>query len=235
MGLQLCRESGPFDFRDSCVRRSWTALAPVALVFALCIVSLPVPGPARWIIGVLKSPFNTYLTLHEAEALAASAAPSDKVNEDISYSNETLVAVPLWRTVVLSWISLLQTLVWLGVGSFLLMDERTAVWAAICPMLVAASWLYATARPVLRPTATPPYDLFCLFIIQLISAILLLGGVLFDHNASGSPLPPTFVILGLVANLVAVLVLVVVVINMPVGVPSEHVKKEEIVNVLSCI
>jgi hypothetical protein len=75
----------------------------------------------------------------------------------------------------------------------------------------------------------PPYDLFVVYCAHLVMGILLLGGELFDYGVVGST-PPMLVTLALSANLAAVLGLLVVLGSMPLAVPSNRVKKEDIVS-----
>jgi len=232
MGLQLCNDFSPFDFRDACVRTSWSALIPVVIVFLFCMSSLPVPGPVQRPLGIIKAPFETYMTLPEAEALDANASTEGKLGADEDMGDDPLVPVPLWRSLVLSWIGLVQTLVWLGVGSYLWVVDSYNLWNALCPVLISASWLYATARPIFNPMATPPMDLFSIYCVHIVAGSLLFGGVLYDHNISGLPLPPSLAIVALVFNLVAIMVLLAVVVNMPMGIPSKRVRKENIVSII---
>jgi hypothetical protein len=59
--------------------------------------------------------------------------------------------------------------------------------------------------------------------------IILLGGNIQAKDVYDIPLPAPAVIIGQVFNLVAVLLLLGVVVSMPVGIPSNKVKKNEIV------
>ena len=245
---QLCRDAGPFDFHDSCVRSSWSALLPAAFVFFLCLFSIPVPRILTRFFAVLKSPFEPYLNLHEAEALDVSAgtdyrevtADADRDANTVTTKLEIEVpdTVPLWRTVVFAFVGLVEALCWLSYGSYnlinLLSDSDSPIHPdflglIIPPFLIAISWVYAVVRPVVWSTATPPYDLFVVYSAHLVMGILLLGGELFDCGVAGST-PPLLAILALSANLAAVMVLLVVLGNMPLGVPSNQVKNEEIVS-----
>jgi len=231
--MGFCGESGAFEFSNACIRGSWSALLPAAFVFTLCLFSLPFPGPKPKIFSIIKAPFETYLPLHEAEALDVIAAAGDKVtgDEDVSAAGvEVPDLVPLWRTLVFGFLGLSETLCWLGDASFRFINDPTDVWGGLRPILVAISWLYATIRPLIWPSASPPYDLFSIYVVHLIGGILQFGGILFDHNVVGVPLPPTVVVMGLVANLVVIVVLLAAVVTMPLAIPSKRVKKEDIVS-----
>ncbi|KDQ49974.1 hypothetical protein JAAARDRAFT_42467 [Jaapia argillacea MUCL 33604] len=222
MALQICGGAGFFDLRDACVRHVWGALLPAAFVFILCLGYIPLPKPLQKLVNFIKSPLTRYITLPEAEALDAG----DNV-EDVASKTPP---VPLWRTVVLTWIALLETLVWLGIGSYrLIAQPNEHPWyAVVLPIIVAASWFYAAVKPVVRPSPTPPYDLFILYIIHLVGAILALGHVIFEHKVQWIPLPPPLMLAGMILNLVAAILLVVVVLNMPLAIPSSRVKKKDI-------
>jgi hypothetical protein len=239
---RLCTDAAPFDFEDPCIRSSWGALLPASFVFLLCIASIPIPLPR--LLAVLKSPFQSYMTLYEAEALDFSSS-ADKVT--IADTSTEIQAIPLWRTVVFAFVGLVEALSWLSYGSYNLINntdqlshspspvlvrlllDPISVGPAISPFLIALSWVYTVVRSVVKPSATPPYDLCVVYLAQLLAAVLMLGGVLFDYSVVGIT-PQTLVLLALSANLGAVLGLLVVLGNMPLGVPSNHVKKEDIVS-----
>ncbi|KAJ6491631.1 hypothetical protein C8R47DRAFT_1214434 [Mycena vitilis] len=222
--MKLCGDSDALDLSSPCIRGSWAALAPSVFVLAICLsfVHPPLPKPVRKVVEATKRQFSQYLTLHEAEALALAG------DKDVS---ETAVAVenvvPLWRTIVFAFIGLLEALVYLAVGSFLLITGQP-VWDAIRQYLVALTWVYAAARPVLRPTATPPFDLLTVYVMHMLGGIVQLGGYLFQHNSYGAPLPGTLVLVGLSLNLAVLVGLVSVIMGMPLALPSRLVKKEDI-------
>jgi hypothetical protein len=192
-----------------------TLLLPT-FVFFLCLSSLPIPVPA-----VLKSLFQSFLNLHEAEALEIS------VDGDKEFTNHD---IPLWRTTVFAFVGLLEALGWLSYGyiNYYSRIHTDFFGTAVSPFLHAASWVYTVVRPVVRPTATPPYDLFAVYCAHFVTGVLFLGGVLFDYGVVGST--PLLVTLALSANLGAVVGLLVVLGNMPLALPSNRVKKEDIVS-----
>jgi hypothetical protein len=221
MVVQLCPDSNGLDLSDACVRTSLSAIIPAAFVFVLCLFSvIPVPAFARQFTNAIKSPFRAFLPLREAEALVVQAEKPD----DIVVDN----AVPLWRTVLLSFVALVQALVWTAVGAYSLITGNHHLWTAIAPLLIAATWIYASCKPVFWPKPTIHYDLFTLFVLHLVLAIVMLGGTLYEHEIFGVPLPSKLPFFGLVANLLAVLLVLAVVGNMPFELPSNYVKKEDI-------
>lgn len=217
--MELCPgSSSPFQFDDPCIRESWASLLPAAIVFLLGISSLPIsiPPPLKNVLGI--NAFQSFLTLHEAEALDAASAVHTETEISVT------AKPPLWRTVVLSTLSLLQSLAWLALASYRLITHPFHL-RALLPFALALPWVYATLRPLLRPPTTPPYDLFVLFVAHLVMGALMLGGVLYTEAEAS-----VLVLAGLSANIMAVLVCLAVVVNIPMDVPSSSVKTEDIVS-----
>jgi hypothetical protein len=92
----------------------------------------------------------------------------------------------------------------------------------ISPFLIAVSWLYTVVRPVLKPTATLPYDPLAVYCAFLVTGVLMLGEVLFNYGIIGNP-PPLLVTLALSANLGAVLGLLAFLGSIPLALPSNRV------------
>jgi len=219
--MRLCPSSlSPFDFADPCIRESWASLLPAVLVITLCFFSLPISLPKRVHNFLGLTTFKTFLTLREAEALDASVV--DEVETDV------VSRPPLWRTLLISTLSVVETLAWLALGLYRLIT-RPFHPSSLLPFILALAWIYASLRPILRPSSTPPYDLFSLFVVHLVTGMLMLGGVLYSHHVLDAPMPGRLSMIGLVGNLVGVVVGFVVVVNIPMAVPSSRVKKEEIV------
>lgn len=222
MVAQLCPDSNHLDLSDPCVRISLSAITPAAFVFVLCLFSvIRIPAFARPLTNAIKSPFRTFLTSREAEALLTQAEKT----HDVVVDN----AVPLWRTVVLSFVALVQALVWTAVGAYNFVTNTYHVWTSIAPLLIAATWLYASCKAVFWPKPTIHFDLFTLFVLHLVLGIIMLGGTLYEHEIFHVPLPSRLPFFGLIANLVATLVVLAVVGNMPFELPSNSVKEEDIV------
>ncbi|OJA13396.1 hypothetical protein AZE42_08993 [Rhizopogon vesiculosus] len=222
MVAELCPGSNLLDLSDACVRTSLTAIVPAAFVFLLCLfpVIIPIPAFARPLVNAILSPFRDFLPLREAEALVFQADKTDGIVVDN--------AAPLWRTVLLSFVALVQALIWTAVGTYSLITTKDHVWMGIAPLLIATTWVYACCKAVFRPKPTIHSDLFTLFVLHLVLGIVMLGGTVYEHEILGVPLPPRLSLLGLISNLVAVFVVLAVVGNMPFELPSNHVKKEDI-------
>ncbi|TFY73932.1 hypothetical protein EWM64_g10080 [Hericium alpestre] len=120
----------------------------------------------------------------------------------------------LWHPLALAWIALLETLVWVSIGSFHLVQVRSPI-NIVQPFGTAATWLYATIRPVIRPKPTPPYGLFTLYGVHLAVSVLGFVGMFYDKYVGCVPLPSGIVLLGHGLNLVAVGGLVAIVLGMP--------------------
>lgn len=230
-----CPNAGSIDFADPCIRTIWSALLPALFVFILCTNTL-LPKSVKKHFGSVI-PFDEtltrFLTLHEAEALDAPGGEMAYLDDEAAPKGFVQVevenTVPLWRTVMLSFVSLLETLCWISVACFTLVVKPDQVWDGVGSLLIALTWLYASCRPIVKPSPTPPWDLFVLFTAQLFMGILQMGGILYAKEVYETPLPATAVIVGHVFNLLALLVLLGVVVSMPLAVHSSLVQKRDIV------
>lgn len=227
--MSLCDDKSPFDFGDSCVRASWGAFVPGAFVFALCVSSIPIPSAVRRILEPVTRQFRPFLTLHEAEALDAQGLAGEKEGEIIN-GVHVPHSLPLWRTVVFAFVGMIEALWCLAHGSYLLYEEPHNWWRGTGALIFAVAWLYTVIRPVARPSPTPPFDLFVIYLLVFFAGILELGGYLYDYNVYDIPLPSRFVFAGIGVSLVATTGLLGVVLSMPLAIPSERVKKEDIVS-----
>jgi hypothetical protein len=219
-----CNGASPWDLSSSCVRISYSALVPAivaAVVFLLAVVRLP-PLLKR-VVEVVISPLKNFLPLPEAEALLAQ----DEKIETRRDPQHT----PFWPTAVLSLTALLETLVWIAVGSYLLLVDTLDTWHAALPYLIAVSWLYACCRPILKPTATPPYDLVVLYLTRTVFDAIVVGGVLYDKQVYNLPLPALAMTVALVLNLVGDVVSMLTVFSMPLSIPSAYVDPTKIVSI----
>ncbi|KAG1773289.1 hypothetical protein EV702DRAFT_1131440 [Suillus placidus] len=219
--VQLCPGSNALDLSDVCVRTSLGAIIPAALVLALCLFSISrIPAFARPLTSAIELPLRSFLTLREAEALDGQGEKTG----DVVVDN----AVPLWRTVLLSFVALVQALLWSAAGAYSIITTKAYIWMGIAQLLIAATWIYASCKPVFWPKPTVHFDLFALFVLHFVFGIILLGGTLYEHEVFGVPLPPQLQFLGLISNLIAILVVVTIVGNMPFELPSNRIKREDI-------
>lgn len=169
--MAVCQASSLFSLSDQCVRQFWTATVPAILAAAFCIFALPVPTPIKRILYIIRVPFTNFLPLSEAEAL--------DIGEVLVYDEKSHTTIP--RTLFISTLSLLESLVWLGIGSYVFALEPSVTWNNVPPFLLALSWLYASLHIMLKPTSTPPFDLFTLYTAHFILGILTIGGIMYDY------------------------------------------------------
>ena len=216
--MAVCDGERLTDLSYACVRSYWAAVIPLALVGVVLLASVP---PLSILLRIIRKPLNNFLPVHEAEAL--TSGEKDLVDDEAP-------AVPLWRTLLLSTVSLVETLLWVGVGCYGLVVNPEHTWGGMRDLLVAATWFYAALRPVVRPTATAPWDLFSLFAAHFLLDIVTFFGHLYDQYVFGLPMPSTVRSTVYIINIVAVGGLLVLLMNMPLGVPSKRVKKEDIVS-----
>ncbi|KAJ4488293.1 ABC transporter type 1, transmembrane domain-containing protein [Lentinula aciculospora] len=217
MGLKLCPGASPTEFSDVCIRETWSTLVLTVFVFWLYLFAAPHMFYPQWVIQLaelVKKPFKTYLTLHEAEALGGDEREEVHVEEH----------VPLWRTLVFAFVGLVEIILWLATGAYNIALSRSA----LNSFLNVFVWSYTVARPVLYPSPTVPYDLFCIYNLQLVSETFQLGGMLFTRDAFGLPLPSTNIVVLHAVNLCLVVILLAVVLCMPMAIPSRKVNRKDI-------
>ncbi|KAF9219896.1 P-loop containing nucleoside triphosphate hydrolase protein [Gyrodon lividus] len=224
---QLCgSSSGHFDFSDACTRASWSALLPSALVAVLCMFSLRVPLPSIFhnFATCVRAPLHAFLTLHEAEALDEAVHRAESVLND-----DQLLAVdgafPLRWNGLLTFIALVQVLACFASGMYSLITGNDDSWIAITTIFVGLTWVYGLCKPTFWPKPTAHLDLFALYVIHLLLAVLLIGGTIYEYEILHVPMPPGLQLFRMAVNLVAVVAGLAVVITMPFELPSVRVKK----------
>ncbi|TFY66276.1 hypothetical protein EVG20_g4808 [Dentipellis fragilis] len=223
MRFAICPGDAPLDFDSACVRSFWATILPAVLVFVLCFsITFPAPIKFRHWIATL---FRLFLTLDEAEALKGSTSVGDADEPEEEIRIEKTV-VPLWSSLILGWVGLVETLVWLSIGSFNAINNPTPI-NIVRPFLSAGAWFYATLRPIVRPQSTPPFDLFILYNVQLAVGVLTFGGLCYDAKIEGI-LPLRIVITAHVLNLAAVLGLLAIVFSMPLDIPNKQVDTNQV-------
>jgi hypothetical protein len=143
--------------------------------------------------------------------------------KDLEFIEES---VPLRRTPVCVFVGITEAFCWIAHGSFSLYKDPKN---DILPFLIAIVWLYTVIRPIARPTATPPHDLFTIYLLLFGSSILQIGGLLYDHTVFSIPYPPPLTIFALSLNLVAVIGMLCLILSMPLAIPSNLINPSEIV------
>lgn len=233
MTRSLCPGQSPFDFGDPCIRASWSAFLPAAFVFALCIFSIPLPAFVRRVFEPVTRYFVPFLTLSEAEALDEQSTGGDKHSVEDEHGGpavQVTQSLPLWRTVVFAFVGVAETLWYLGYGCYLLYEEPENLWKGGRALCFSVAWLYTVVRPVAHPTPTPPFDVFGIYVCLSVATILELTGYLYDHYVYDIPLPSGLVLSGFGITLLACIIVLAVIFGMPLAIPSERVKKEDIVS-----
>ena len=227
MSIHFSHDSRLFDVIDPRMRVSWSSLISAAFVFVLCLFRLPAPKFSRKYIQMLKAPFETYMTLIQAEALNGDPMDIDDLGvQKLEMPKPYL----FWRPTFFALVGLVETLCWLTYGSFLFISGSMDIWDSYPPFLMGVSWLYTVIRSIMRPPVTPPYDLLCVYCLHLIDGLVQLGGIIYDNQVFGTSLPSIFSIFMLVTNLAVVFGLFAVLVSMPLAVPSNRVRKEDIVS-----
>lgn len=199
---------------------------PALFVCILCIGQTPIPSPVSNALKFFRTPFDSFITLAEAESINAEGSSVD------AYSKKKINA-PAWFTILLSSMALLETVFWMGLTSFLLAaandDENYGqypLWVA----LKVLSWIYASIKPIIQPTATTPYDLFVIYIVQFVVAVVDIGEIIFDHYVYDILLPSGLVITLHIVNISISVLSLVLVLSQPLAIPADYIPRNEIVS-----
>ena len=219
MGINL------LDFGDPFVRELWACILPSAFVILFCATLIPVPGWLRSVWRRVSLPLRNSLTLEEAEAYEAAHEHEKGIHPDHSTPTKPATSIP--QTIALSGLALLQVLVWLGLGSYSF-AVHAKIWDGVLSVVTALTWLYASLRPVIWSSQTVFYDLFTLYLAHLVTGLIVLGGLFFDHSVYQLPLPSQAALAARVVNLSVLTLLLVIVLNMPFAVPSARINKDDI-------
>lgn len=229
MVQDLCPSaSGPFDFGDRCIRETWAYLFPTGIVFFLCLFSLPfsLPPRVRRVLGL--DALQPFLTLEEAEVLSSDVHALDRDGE-----SATVPKPSLWRTVMLTSISLLEGTAWFGLGMYYRVIGDPIEASSILPPLLGLSWIYAVLRSSLRPSVTVPYDLLILFVVHVVMGLWVIGALVYAQYVLDEALPGIGWMMGIGACMAGVVVQLAIVINMPMAVPDSRIKKDVVSAVYS--
>ncbi|KAJ7660132.1 hypothetical protein DFH06DRAFT_1472233 [Mycena polygramma] len=213
--MTLCPDAGLFDLGDACARRTLAALIPSILVSAFCAANFhpPLPPPIKRLVRIARQPFVQSLTLHEAQGLILG-------KELEVQDSERIRVIPVWRP-FLAVIGVVQCVAWIGIAAFSFATE-TRAWAGVSELLVGGSWLYTTLRAATHLSATPPYDLFTLYLTFLVTGIVQFAGYIFEYIVDGIPLPGRGIIIGMALNVASTLAVLLAVLSMPLNVPSSR-------------
>jgi hypothetical protein len=234
--MSSCRFSSVIwhlDLDLSCARSFWGALVPAAFIFLLSVVAIPHPTWLSNLMLPIKGPLSPFLTLQEAEALDAASITESKAalgQSDADAVAEHVESRHFWKSLLLSWFALIETLVWLGIASFTIIQDNSGPVYVASPFVLSLTWLFATVRSIVRPKLTPPYDLFTLYLIHTVFELVSLGAFAYSHHVHGTPLPPSLIFTAHILNLCVLFILVAIVLSMPLSIPSRRVEKAKIVS-----
>jgi hypothetical protein len=212
------------DFGDPFVRELWATFLPSAFVILFCVTLIPVPGKIRSAWHRISRPLRNSLSLEQAEAYETAYQKAKRSPPDHSTPKSV---TSIFRTTTLSGLALLQVLAWLGLGSYSFAVNAEAQNGFI-PVVTALTWLYASLRPIMWPSPTVFYDLFALYLAHLVTGLITLGGLFFDHSVYQLPLPSRIALAARVINLSVVTISLIVVLNMPLAVPSATINEDDV-------
>ena len=212
------------DFGDPFVRELWACILPSAFVIIFYATLIPVPERVQSIWQRVSHPLRNSLTLEQAEAYEVV---HDKTKRSTLHHSVTKSETSIFRTTTLSGLGLLQVLAWLGLGSYL-SAVNAEIRDGILPVVTAVTWLYASLRPIVWPSQTVFYDLFALYLAYLVTRLITLGGLFFDHSVYQLPLPSGIALAARVMDLSVIVISLVIVLNMRFAVPSATINEEDV-------
>ncbi|KLO18997.1 P-loop containing nucleoside triphosphate hydrolase protein [Schizopora paradoxa] len=200
---------------------TWATFLPVSLVLALSICSIRYPRLVIAAFRFLSRPWTTFLSLSEARAYELDGGA-------VVEETEVEKRAPLWFTVLLVVVAAVEAIAWTVVAAFTVArggpdTVRYGFQAAI----LSVTWVYAAIKPIANPKGTPSYDLLALYVLHLIGAIILLGGVLYDHNVHSVPNPPSAILAAYSVNLALIVSLILAMINRPMGILALNADKSD--------
>ncbi|KAJ8522225.1 hypothetical protein ONZ45_g1124 [Pleurotus djamor] len=211
--MRPCDNDAVLDFTNSCVRNLWGAIVPASLVLVFCLASTPKPGPLRRASDNIASIFHTFLTLDEAQALSQEQHRSKQVTNDNRKPTQDRTGLVL--------VGVAQSCFWLGSTFFrlALAAEIPDTGELIPTLLLAISWFYSSIRLVSSPIVSAPLDLFTLYFVFFVGALVDLSGLVYENYVYDSALPTVIPATGLVVNLSVIVWLLVTVLRMPFNPP----------------
>ena len=228
--MGVCTPSDLYDLPYQCARQLYGSVVLAVILFILAVSAVPSPPILTKAFSNITPVFKQFLTLSESESLDEKARDAGKPTpSDSSLLKSVRQSIPLWRTLCFAFVGMVQSVCWIAVGSYALYSGDADRIVSTFPFVMALGWLYTVLRPLVRPPATPPYDLFTLYIVFLCLVMAQIGGVFYEHGVFGIALPTTPTLLVMAANTASVLVLLGIVLAMPMAQPSEFVNPDDIV------
>ncbi|KAF8144221.1 ABC transporter type 1, transmembrane domain-containing protein, partial [Mycena galopus ATCC 62051] len=220
--MTICPGTTLLDLGDGCVRDTWSALVPALLVLAFCAIKFhpPFPSPIRRLVRAVQTPFKQFLSLREAEGLLSPGL------QDVGVEDAAKYDVPVWRPVLVV-IGVVQSVVWIGFAASSFVMEAP-LYQGLRQLLLGNTWMYTVARAAVHTSATPPYDLFVLYVVYFVIGIVKIGGYVFEHNVDGIPFPGPPVLAGICVYIASTLAVLLAVLSMPLNVPSSRTNVSQI-------
>jgi hypothetical protein len=209
------------DLRSACTRSTLSILGPASLVALFCLVrALRLATAHRTLAPAFVEPFQKFITLRDAEAIAAgtSTSPPDEASAKHSPSWLSALALPA--------IAILEAVAWTIYGSYQSVSTPVQGWAAVLPFAAALTWVYSAIRAILSPQPTPHYDILTILLAQLVGALLMLGGIAFDAYIKDA-LPSVNVIVLHIINFFAILALNIIILAKPLAIRSPIAKRDD--------
>jgi hypothetical protein len=180
---------------------------------------------------VLHSPIRHTRLFKAISNLLTDFLPLEEavaIENNLRVAELVLPPVPLWRTLSLALPAIVETVAWVALSSYrLAVFESHAAYDLWAPVLVAVSWFYASLKPVMRPSPTPPYDLFIMYLVHAFTALLSVGSATYTRYTYGESVSNAYV-LGTTIHFIILGGLLAIVFSMPLGVPTSQVDKVEI-------
>lgn len=208
--MALCKPSSDeLDLSLQCVAL-WSTMFPAIPLLVLLLISIPKPSS-------LRSLTTPLLLRDEAEALDATATPAGFAKPH----------PPQRRMLLLSAISLAQSLSWFFVGSLYLLFYP-AIYTTRA-YVTALAWLYVVVRLILHPPVTAPLDAFALVLSHFAGASLQLGIIAYDSYLGVVELSAWAVVVNTL-NLAAVLLALLLLLSMPTVMSTERIGKTQTVS-----
>jgi hypothetical protein len=237
MASRICAADSLFDFEKVCIRVLWGIFVPlsitVALVLGAILRVLPYPSAFREWWRKFTAPFEEFITLEEAETFLASHEDANST-QGVEGKKWTPAShkPPVWKNALVSLASWSQVISWLALGiqGFLTETSDDGL-GLLISVLLAVPWLYSAIRPIVRPFATAPYDIFALLLSQVYCTLFRFGGRWYEYGAFDRPLPGLIVMVIWGLNIVALIISFAVVLGMPLGLPGKSVDPATIVSI----
>jgi hypothetical protein len=241
MASRVCAAGSSFDFEDACVRAVWAVAVPcsitLALVLSAVLRGLPYPLAFREQWRKFKAPFTELVTLEEAEIILASQNDASSNAEEQERWTPASHKPPVLKNTLISLVSWVQASCWiaLGIRALVIGPFNGTQFGYLGWVFMAVPWLYSAIRPIFRPFATVPYDIFALLFSQIFCTTLGFGGLWYEHGVFDKPLPGWEVMAIWGLNVAATFVSFTVVLLMPIALPSKGVDPAMIVREMSIL